>query len=131
MILFACIVVVLVLALVATQLKVRVLAESLAGEKVRNDAQRAQFDRDTRSLQMECEELAGAAESRAARWKAVSAAGLGLSRAGSSGESWHKVAELLRAAGHFRVVAVRLRDPASQSFVLECAAGIMEEKVAL
>ena len=128
-ILFAAIGLVLMLGLIATQLKLRTLEERFQAEKVRGDAQRAQFDRDTLNLRAECEAHTAASESRAKRWKSMHRAGLALAAA-PVGEAWARMAELCAAAGHFRVVALRIRDEESGSFVLEHLVGLPPEVAA-
>lgn len=125
-ILFAIITLVLVLGLVATQLKLRMVEETCQAEKVRNDAQRAQFDRDTLNLRTECEGHTGASEARADRWKSLYRHGLELASSPAS-EGWPHMAVLFASAGHFRVAAIRVRDEDSGSFMLEHLVGLSED----
>ncbi len=120
---FAIITLVLVLGLVATQLKLRMVEETCQTEKVRNDAQRAQFDRDTLNLRTECEGHTTASEARAERWKSLYKHGLDLASS-SAADGWPRMAALFAAAGHFRVAAIRVRDEDSGSFLLEHLVGL-------
>ncbi|HVP38425.1 MAG TPA: hypothetical protein VMS93_04500 [Candidatus Saccharimonadales bacterium] len=119
----------LLLALVATQLKLRALGESYNTERVRADAQRAQFERDTQALKRECDAASAAAAAQAGRWQALYRSALVV--VGAAGDdAWARVAELFAAAGHFRAVSVRVRDPQLHSYTLRHAVGVPEEALA-
>jgi hypothetical protein len=129
MIVLAALALLLLLALTATQLKLRALGEAFGAVKVRADAQRAQFERDTQSLKHECETVSGSARALAARWQALQRAATAL--AGASGdEVWVRVTELFAAAGHFRAISVRVCDPQLHSFRVRHALGVSAEALA-
>ncbi|MBI5838227.1 MAG: HAMP domain-containing histidine kinase [Candidatus Eisenbacteria bacterium] len=129
MIVLAVLAFLLLLALTATQLKLRALGEAHGAEQTRADAQRAQFERDTQALKRECDSASAASAAVAARWRGLYSSATTLVGA-ETDESWARVAELFASAGHFRAVSVRVRDGDLHSFVLRHAVGVGPEALA-